>query len=156
MPNDTSSEPRLSISEGDRAASTRRREALHRAVTELGAELDALEAAAAPDGERFAQALRDLLATLEQHVEEADAPEGLLQQIIEVAPWFGPRVEQLRSEHDVLNGQARTLLEQVAAGRELEQALGAARELCAQVDDHRHRGTTLLIDAYMLDIPEGD
>ena len=156
MPNDTSTDRRFPLSDRDKAAATRRREALHRAVTELDAELDALEQAPAPDGERLTRALHDLVATLEQHIEEADAPEGLLEQILEVAPWFGPRVEQLRQEHDTLHEQASALLEQVAAGQELDRALADARELSSRVDDHRHRGTTLLLDAYMLDIPEGD
>ena len=156
MPNDTSTDPRLPLSDRDKAAATRRREALHRAVTELDAELDALEQAPALDGDRFARALRDLVATLEQHIEEADAPDGLLEQIMEVAPWFGPRVEQLRQEHDTLHEQATALLGQVASGRGLDRVLADARELSARVEEHRHRGTTLLLDAYMLDIPEGD
>lgn len=156
MPNDASTHPRLPISDTETAAYTRRRESLHRAVTELDAELDALEEAPAPDGLRFKEALRDLVATLELHIEEADAPDGLLGQILEVAPWFGPRIEQLRHEHDDLHARASTLLEQVAGGEQLVRRLGDARELAAGVSGHRHHGTTLLIDAYLLDIPEGD
>lgn len=156
MPNDATTHPRIPISDTETAAYTRRREALHRAVAELDEELDALEQAPAPDGIRFEEALRDLVATLEQHIEEADAPDGLLGQILEVAPWFGPRVEQLRQEHDQLHARASTLLEQVVAGQQLVRALGDARELSAGVAEHRHHGTTLLIDAYLLDIPAGD
>lgn len=156
MHSDASTDPRLPLSDIDAAAYTRRREALHRAVMELDAELDALEQLPTPDGERFAQAVRDLAATLEQHIEEADAPDGLLGQIIEVAPWFGPRVDKLRAEHDVLRERSSALLEQVESGQQLMQALADTRELSAVVAVHRHRGTTLLLDAYMLDIPQGD
>ncbi|TVR21709.1 MAG: hypothetical protein EA387_09910 [Nitriliruptor sp.] len=156
MSNDTSTDRRVPLSDGEKAAVTRRREALHRAVTELDAELDAFEQGLTSDGGRFETALGDLVTTLAQHIEETDAPDGLLGQILEVAPWFGPRVEQLRREHDVLHEQASALLEQVASGQEPDQALGDVRELSARVDEHRHRGTTLLLDAYMLDIPAGD
>lgn len=156
MPNDASTHPRLPISDTETAAYTRRREALRRAEMELDAELDALEEAPAPDGIRFSQALRDLVATLELHIEEADAPDGLLGQILEVAPWFGPRVEQLRREHEDLHVRASALVEHAAGGQQLIRALGEARELSAGVAEHRHHGTTLLFDAYLLDIPEGD
>ena len=156
MPGDAPTDPRPPLSEAQTAAHVRRREALHRAVMELDGELDVLAQAAVVDAERLAQALRDTLATLEQHVEEADAPEGLLGQILEVAPWFGPRVEKLREEHHGLRERATMLLAQVEESEEPARALPAARELSGCIAGHRHRGTALLLDAYLLDIPQGD
>ncbi len=133
-----------------------RREALHATVSDLDAELDALEAQDAPDGERFEAAMRQVLETLHEHIREADAPDGLLAEIIETAPWFAPRAEALRAEHDDLLASTHDLIERASAGGEMGTLLADARTLSARISDHRHTGTGLLMDAYMLDVPAGD
>ncbi len=133
-----------------------RREALHATVSDLDAELDELEAQDAPDVERFRTAMTQVLDNLHQHIQEADAADGLLAEIIETAPWFAPRAEALRAEHDDLLDRTRELIERASAGGEIETLLADARTLSARISDHRHTGTSLLMDAYMLDVPAGD
>lgn len=147
---------RAELSEEAADAYRARREALHSAVITLEHELETLEADDPPDRDRFRAALRQLLATLHEHIEEADAPDGLLTQIIETAPWFAPRAAQLRDEHAELVGLAEQLIDRLEDGEDPAEVLPGARGLAERVSDHRHRGTTLLVDAYMLDVPAGD
>lgn len=133
-----------------------RREALHATVSDLDAALDALETQDLPDVERFRAVLTQVLETLHEHIQQADAPDGLLAEIIETAPWFAPRAETLRSEHDELLVMTRELIERAGAGGEFGTLLADARTLSARIADHRHTGTSLLMDAYMLDVPAGD
>lgn len=151
---DSEAGQRLPVSEADADAYRARREALLTGVTELGEELDALEGQEDPDPERFRAAVRQLLVTVQRHIEEADAPDGLLAQIREAAPWFASRVEQLRGEHDDLIERTRALLERPED--DVRRSLTDARDLSDRVSRHRHRGTKLLLDAYMLDVSAGD
>ncbi len=147
---------RIRLSAADADAHTRRREALHRAVAELDGELEALAAAPTPDADRFRAAVREMMVAVREHVDEVDAADGLLAQVLETAPWFAARVEQLRSEHGDLLARGNALLVRAATGADMASLLAEARDLVARVSDHRHAGTALLFDTYLLDIPQGD
>lgn len=147
---------RIRLSEADAQAHTRRREALHRAVAELEGELDVLADQSEPDTGRFRTAIERMVVAVQEHIDEVESPDGLLGQVVDSAPWFGARVEQLRAEHGDLLARGDALLEQADADGELEIPLAEARELAARVSDHRHAGTALLVDTYLLDIPQGD
>jgi hypothetical protein len=130
-----------------------RREALHAAVTDLDRFLDGVDV---PEPEQVQAALRDFLAAVQEHVTEADAPNGLLASIIATAPWLGNRARQLRDEHDRLLADATSLALRAQDGTVDAALLDDMRDLSARVSEHRHRGTGLVLDAYMLDIPAGD
>jgi hypothetical protein len=147
---------RPQVSDADAEAYRARREALQVAVTELDQHLDDLEAQDVPDADHFRAALEQLVATLHRHVEEADAPDGLLAQILEEASWFSSRVERLRVEHGDLLDRAEGLLGRLAAGEAVDPLLADARRLSERVAEHRRRGTKLLVDATMLDLSAGD
>jgi len=153
---DDATRERIRLSGADADAHTRRREALHRAVAELDRELDALADQPVPDADRFRAAIRDMVVAMREHIDETESPDGLLGQVLEAAPWFAARVEQLRGEHGELLARGNALLVSAAAGGEVAPLLAEARELAAQVSDHRHAGTALLVDTYLLDIPQGD
>jgi hypothetical protein len=144
------------VSEEDAAAFRSRREALHAAVTDLDGHLDALDAQDVPDAARFRDALDELLGTLHRHVEEADAPDGLLAQILEEASYFASRVDRLRGEHEDLLARAGGLRDRAGATDDVRPLLPDARQLSARVAEHRQRGTALLVDATMLDLSAGD
>jgi len=91
-----------------------------------------------------------------EHIDEVESPDGLLGQVLEAAPWFGARVEQLRGEHADLLALGNALLVKADADGELATLLVEARELAARVSGHRHSGTALLVDTYLLDIPQSD
>jgi hypothetical protein len=134
-----------------------RREVLHEAAIGLDAALQSLEAATAPDRERLAGALQDVVAPLQEHVDGANQPGGILAQVIDAAPWLASRARQLGREHDALLDRATALAAQAASeGAEVDALLREARELATAMTRHVHRGTTLILDAYMLDIPDGD
>lgn len=134
-----------------------RREVLHEAADGLDAALRSLEAAGSPDRERLARALEDVVAPLEEHVRGANQPGGILTQVVNAAPWLSSRARQLGREHDALLGRATALAQQAAsADATVDALLREARELASAMTRHVHRGTTLILDAYMLDIPDGD
>jgi ABC-type transporter Mla subunit MlaD len=144
------------VSDEDATAFRARREALHAAVTDLDQHLDALDAQDVPDAVRFRDALDELLVTLQRHVEEADAPDGLLAQILEEASYFASRVDRLRGEHGDLLGRAADLRDRARSSDDVRPLLPDARQLSARVAEHRQRGTELLVDATMLDLSAGD
>jgi len=147
---------RIRLSDADADAHTRRREALHRAVVELEGELDALADQPAPDADRLRAAIQGTMVAVREHIDEVESPDGLLGQVLEAAPWFGARVEQLRGEHADLLALGNALLVKADSGGDLAALLLEARELAARVSEHRHAGTALLVDTYLLDIPQGD
>ena len=100
-------------------------------------------------------AVETMLATLRTHVEETEAEGGLLPQLEEDAPWLEGRVDQLRSEHGDLLERAEQLLASCRDG-EVEDLREEALALLQAVSRHRHRGTDLLYDAYMVDISAAD
>lgn len=147
---------RALLSDADAEAALARREALQAAVSDLEGHLHDLEVQDVPDPDRFRRAVEQLLATLHRHVEEADAPDGLLAQVIDEASWFASRVEGLRGEHVDLLERTTSLLERARAADDVRPLLADARQLSARVAEHRRRGTTLLVDATMLDLSAGD
>ncbi len=151
---------RLPIDEAEAAAYAARRQALHAAVVELDDALDELASDDDPDRDRFVAALGSLHEAFEQHIREADAPDGLLAQILSDAPWFAARVDKLRDDHTRLLEHATALRDEGSdvgsSGRAFGELLLDARRLAAKISSHRHAGTDLLMDAYMLDIPAGD
>lgn len=156
MMTDVQDHDRLPIDAAEAEAYAARRQALHLAVVDLERVLDELATDDAPDRDRFVAGVRALHDAFQDHVREADAPDGLLAQILSDAPWFAARVERLREEHGRLIDRATSLIDAGASDREVDALLLEARQLAADVADHRHAGTDLLMDAYMLDIPAGD
>jgi hypothetical protein len=147
---------RMAIGTDEAAAYRSRREALHAATTDLDRDLTKIAGHEETQLERYREALQRTIATLERHVEEADAPGGLLAQIMEAAPWLSPRAQRLGTEHHDLLDRARRLLARADEHHDLTSLVLEARTLSAQISEHRHHGTTLLQDAYALDISAGD
>ena len=133
-----------------------RREVLHVALMELE---DALSAPTGR-GERWRSRVQDAIegmhTTLRAHVQDTEGPDGLLAQIIEEEPVFGPRVEAMKAEHRELLDQSALLVDQSRAGGAPDELRGAALALLERVSRHRHRGADLLYDVYELDLSAGD
>jgi hypothetical protein len=94
--------------------------------------------------------------TLREHVEETEAPEGMLAQVARDAPWLEGRLEQLRGEHARLLDAAEQLEETVRRSASPQQIRDVGLNLIQQVSRHRQLGTDLLYDAYMVDISAAD
>jgi hypothetical protein len=144
------------LSDDEHAAVRGRREALHAAIGQLEQELAALGGATPPDRDRLVRALEALHATLEEHVRGADAPAGLLQQVVEVAPWLGPRVRRLQDDHRALRDHAAELVDRARRGTDPADVVADAHELAAHVGAHRHRAAAVILDAYNLDLAASD
>jgi hypothetical protein len=94
--------------------------------------------------------------TLRDHVEETEAPDGMLAQLTKDAPWLEGRIEQLRSEHARLLDAAERLEETCQHVEDPQRIRDVGLALLEQVSRHRQLGTDLLYDAYMVDISAAD
>ena len=124
------------------------------------------EALAAPDdpdglgghdglGARLAPCLEQLQEGFSVHVEVTEAPGGLYQEILEIAPRLANRVTRFRREHaEITEGIRRGLAECAAATT--PEATAALRDrsvrLFADLVRHRKRGLDLVYEAYHVDI----
>ncbi|MEX0599813.1 MAG: hypothetical protein WD205_04155 [Rhodothermales bacterium] len=145
---------KASLSEVEAEASRARREALHVAADNLNGGVTALESDS--DRERFGATLREVLRTVRQHVEEVEAADGLLEEMTTVAPRVAFRVEKLRREHVGLLEQTRGLLNRVEQNDSPEMLATEGRALAERLTAHRHRGTALMQDVFLTDIPAAD
>ncbi len=96
-------------------------------------------------------ALTELLEAFDGHVEEVDAPDGILADVVGMAPRLQNQVKRLGDEHAELRPMIESALGVVEGGdvadvrAETMAALGA---LAA----HRQSGADLVYDAYNVDI----
>jgi hypothetical protein len=102
-------------------------------------------------------ALDDLEEAIRAHIEEVEAPDGLLAEMLEVVPRLSALIDTIRDEHRALLesvGQARQLLDSepfdgLAVRRRAVSLLGYLAR-------HRQHGSDLVYEAYMVDIAAAD
>ena len=124
---------------------------------ELKHAMSALELAAAGaagdatwiDGLR--EALDQMNDALAHHVEEVEADEGLLADLIVDAPRLAPSVQRLRDEHPQLADQVRAC-EAMLDEPDPHEIRQAVLELLVALARHRHAGADLVYEAYHVDI----
>lgn len=136
-------------------AALARRERLLLGVTTL---TDALERTTSDDRDWHGEvrtATETLARTIDEHVVEAEAPHGFLDQITDEAPYLSRRAEALRREHPDLQATAGQVLADWPDGDRAAVRAHVAPLLRA-AQRHRERGTELLLDAYALDLSAGD
>jgi hypothetical protein len=102
------------------------------------------------------RALEQVLRELRAHNVEAESPEGLLSQVVADAPWLAPRVRVVEQEHDRLLVDGEALVAGWTTRTDREAARREVEELLRRVEEHRHHGTELLMDAYGVDVSAGD
>ncbi len=128
------------------------REAVTHAIERVEA---ALRVGDTVDIEGAAERLVDLVF---EHVDLAEAPDGVIADVMARAPRLAHATRSLEDEHRELEALAQGLL--AAAHEELDagtpQVRDAAQELVERLQAHRRKGATLLFDAYELDIGGGD
>lgn len=135
-----------------------RREALFQAL--IGLE-DALSTPIG-DGERWrlrvAMAVDYAANRIEEHIEQTEAPDGLLTEVADAVPRLTKRVGDLRAEHEHLEKEIHGL--QVALS-DLDDNDVASRgvairnkalEFLGRLATHRQRGADLIYEAYQVDI----
>jgi hypothetical protein len=137
----------------------RRRRTLHEALVALEYAISSPAAGRIPDWTR--QVTKEITAVRDawdQHVETAEKPGGLYEEIVGTSPRLAGTVHRLREEHPEITeavGLMVARLEQVDIGG-LEWPLDDARDdlqrLIGRLVRHRQRGADLVWEAYNVDI----
>jgi hypothetical protein len=131
--------------------------------TELRAAMSIVERALARpvsgDGAPWEEHLRDavleLSAAFEEHVTVTEGPDGLYQDLQQVAPRLCGVVARLTAEHRTIAGRIDGLLAQlgrVQSPGDAEQVRDLGTALLDTLMRHRQRGSDLVYEAYATDI----
>lgn len=102
-------------------------------------------------------ALDDLEVAIRAHVEEVEAPNGLLAEMLDLAPRLSSLIDTIRDEHRGLFealSQARQLLTSEPFDGLAVRRRGVS--LLGYLTRHRQHGSDLIYEAYLVDIAAGD
>ena len=99
----------------------------------------------------LAAALSELLSAFDGHVEEVDAPDGLLVDLVGMAPRLQMRVKRLSDEHPELRTMIESALAVVDAG-DISDVRAETMVVLGALAAHRQSGADLVYDAYNVDI----
>ncbi|HEX6331052.1 MAG TPA: hypothetical protein VF129_07160 [Actinomycetota bacterium] len=132
---------------------------------DLHAALIAVERAiSSPAGGRQGDWSKDVVRTLQdldhaivEHIEGAERPGGLYEEIEQKAPRLTNQIERLKEEHPGLRDTTRHLLKRLEGGSlgpewPLPEARDDLQRLLGRLVRHRQLGADLVWDAYNLDI----
>ena len=103
------------------------------------------------------RALQDLDHALVEHIEGAEGPMGLYEEIGQRAPRLTGQIERLKQEHPGLRDTTRELIGRIEGGAvgtqwPLPDARDDLQRLLGRLVRHRQLGADLVWDAYNLDI----
>jgi hypothetical protein len=98
---------------------------------------------------------------LQAHIQEVEGPEGIIADIVDVAPRLSAAATELANEHHGITAamrRAETALEAARRGGATEKTLLRRRvtTLLGRLTIHRQHGSDLVYDAYNIDIEAGD
>jgi hypothetical protein len=102
-----------------------------------------------------------LATAFHHHVEQSESPDGLLSQIVDVAPRLVHAVGQAKVDHQVLAGELAGLQGAVSRANvedvdQTDTVRHAALHLLLGIAAHRQRGADLIYDAYSVDVEAAD
>lgn len=129
--------------------------------SQLGRAMQQVElAAAAPSAKEswlgdLQQSMRELEIEFTGHVEKVQAPEGLLDGIVDRAPRLQLVVERTRENHVVVSRSIAETLEMVGsqdADSKHDEIRDATMAVLVALARHRQKGADLIYDAYDVDI----
>lgn len=135
----------------------KRRKSLYEAMQ--GLEASAARASGQPDWmEKIEEALSALLASLNRHVDDIEAEDGLFAEVLERAPRMRPMVDTLRQEHQELLATCRSALETARDEPDTKPRIMRRRimAILGRLSMHRQDGAELLFDTHNLDLAAGD
>jgi Ala-tRNA(Pro) deacylase len=104
---------------------------------------------------RVSRALENLAEALEEHVVETEGPAGLLREIVDQAPRLWRDVDGLRAQHGELADGCVRVRQSLAGEVPALVVRKHAHELIARFEQHRHRGSDLVYEAFGVDIGGG-
>jgi hypothetical protein len=139
-------------------AAKRRRADLHHALVDVEVAISGPAAGRTPQWTaEVLKRLSILRDNLDEHIEAAERPGGLYDEITRLAPHLSGKTRRLREEHPALRDRTAELLERLES-RPIhdEQDLHDTREdvqrLLGKIVHHRQLGADLVWEAYNLDI----
>ncbi len=97
---------------------------------------------------------------IDEHIEQTEASDGILQQVMTESPRLCRKTDRLREDHEVLEKGVhalRTSLAEIEDADVAERGIairGQAMEFLGELALHRQRGADLLYEAYQVDIGE--
>jgi hypothetical protein len=110
--------------------------------------------------DRVEASLGDLRNALDGHIEEVEAPVGLLAEIVAVDPRLAPYAEDLRKDHiDLLGAWVRSEATVRAARNDAATTSMVRRRvttLLGRLTLHRQAGADLVYEAHSVDIAAVD
>lgn len=128
----------------------KRRLALRDALTTLEQAL-AMAASSPAWRSTVSRALVEVRTAIEAHVDEVEAAEGLLQQLVRDAPRLSNLVRIIERDHRRLLDVCNELMS-VVSGADPIEIRSMARDLMGDLVDHRQQGADLVYAAYSEDI----
>lgn len=105
--------------------------------------------------EAVAAALAAIREALEAHISLVEKPDGLLEEILEIAPRLAYAAEEIGAEHlDILRvlTRAEDIVDHGGESRDIRRS---AMSLLAALAIHRQRGSDLIYEAYSVDVGTG-
>ena len=133
------------------------RRAQHDALRRLRHSLDDAITAPSLDHEIWAAHLSKVLAKLGRifgkHVSETEAPDGSLDEIVQIKPHLQPRVRKIKDEHTLLSLRIDQLSSAVkvcgATEATIEDLRVEAGRLADAIRLHQAKGVDLVYEAYL-------
>lgn len=114
-------------------------------------------AAASPSAEegwrpRLLAGLENLRTALANHIEEVEADDGLLKEMLEQAPRLANTIASVRDEHPALSRRIEQLILDVRADADVADIRANVLETLTAIARHRQRGSDLVYEGYNVDI----
>jgi hypothetical protein len=131
--------------------------AQHDALRRLRHSLDDATTAPSLDHEVWAAQLSKVLAKMGRifgkHIAETEAPDGSLQEIVQIKPHLQPRVRKIKDEHTYLSRRIDQLSSAArvcgATDATIEDLRIEAGRLADAIRLHQARGVDLVYEAYL-------
>jgi hypothetical protein len=98
--------------------------------------------------------VRDLRQAVHDHIGVTEGPNGLLAEIVELAPRLSGESELIKAEHQSLETSLRSLQE--ALGSSPDSIRRKATVVLGRLTLHRQRGADIVYEAYNVDIATAD
>ena len=99
--------------------------------------------------------VRQLETALNRHIAEVEAPDGLLDQIVDTAPRLHRLTDETRRHHVSLTDATTALLNTLAGAQSdvpVDEIRAAVLDLLNEIARHRQKGADLIHEAYDVDI----
>jgi hypothetical protein len=102
-----------------------------------------------------ATALAGIRRALDDHIAAVESPDGLLEEILEIAPRLAYLTEEIEADHRDLHRVLERAEHTVAGDHDSRTIRRTAMALLAGLAIHRQRGSDLIYEAYSVDIGTG-